>query len=157
MSGNSETKTLTQPASPPSQFLGVFSNGCPPSHDTTFAGYHVTQTSFTRQLDLAVQAAWPKRHRSKYVDVKVLLMSWESDDLGVEDEVSALESVFTDLYRFDVESWKIPDERPGRHAIDKVMRFIESGDNPDSLLILYYAGHASQPYHPGGLPTWTAK
>jgi len=28
--------------------------------------------------------------------VKVLLLSWESDDLGVDDEVTALESVFRD-------------------------------------------------------------
>ncbi|KAK0639184.1 hypothetical protein B0T16DRAFT_462884 [Cercophora newfieldiana] len=129
----------------------------PPSHDTSFAGYHVTQSSFTTQLDLAVRAAWASRHRCKYVDVKVLLMSWQSDDLGVRDEVSALESVFRDIYRFDVEWWKIPDESPGRDATKKVIQFVESGNTPDTLLILYYAGHAAQnPHQGGGLPCWVA-
>ncbi len=35
-------------------------------------------------------------------------MSWASDDLGVESEVSQLGSVFRDLYRYSVEYFKIP-------------------------------------------------
>ncbi|KAK3988734.1 hypothetical protein QBC44DRAFT_243095 [Cladorrhinum sp. PSN332] len=129
----------------------------PPSHDTTFAGFHVTQQSFLRQLDLAVQAAWPSRHSPKYLEVKVLLMSWESDDLGVEVEVQRLESVFRDLYHFHVEYWKIPDRRSVMEATQKVLDFKKAGDNPDTLLIFYYAGHATlNPNQPMGLPTWIA-
>jgi hypothetical protein len=134
-----------------------FFHSFPPSHDTSFVGYHVTQSSFTTQLDLAVRAAWATRHRSKYVDVRVLLLSWESDDLGVDDEVSALASVFRDIYRFDVEWWTIPDETPGRHTTKKVIQFVESGNDPDTLLILYYAGHAAPNPYQSGLPCWVAK
>jgi len=130
----------------------------PPSHDTSFVAYHVTQVSFTNQLDLAVRAAWASRHRSKYLGVKVLLLSWESDDLGVDDEVTALESVFRDQYHFEVQWSRIPDKSPGRFATGVVIPFIEDASEPDNLVILYYAGHASEhPYHPGGLPTWIAK
>lgn len=129
----------------------------PPSHDTTSTGYHVTQASFLLQLDLAVQASWAARHRSKYVDVKVLLMTWQSDDLGVEREAQVLLSVFRDLYRFDCEHWQIPDRDAGREATKKVIAHMERA-NSDSLLIFYYAGHATRnPHFPGGLPTWLAK
>ncbi|KAK1750948.1 hypothetical protein QBC47DRAFT_309110 [Echria macrotheca] len=127
----------------------------PRSHDSSSVGYHVTQSELTRNLDLAVQAAWAARHSSRYVDVKVLLMSWASDDLGVKDEVQVLESVFRDLYNFDVENWTIPDEEPGLEAASKVLEFVKTGRHPDNLLILYYAGHALQSPN-GGLPTWIA-
>ncbi|AEO69971.1 uncharacterized protein THITE_2120742 [Thermothielavioides terrestris NRRL 8126] len=136
------------------------SNGLPPpSHDTTSAAYHVTQASFLLQLDLAVQASWAARHRSKYVDVKVLLMTWQSDDLGVEREAQALLSVFRDLYRFDCEYWQIPDRDSAREATKKVIAHMErASSSPDNLFIFYYAGHASpNPHFPGGLPTWVAK
>ncbi|KAK0613729.1 hypothetical protein B0T14DRAFT_283972 [Immersiella caudata] len=127
------------------------------THDASLAGYHVTQASFTTQLDLAVRAVWATRHGCKYLDVQVLLLSWESDDLGVKDKVSALESVFRDIYRFDVEWWRIPDLAPGRHATKKVIDFVEGGNSPDTLLILYYAGHAApNPHQGGGLPCWVA-
>jgi hypothetical protein len=141
----------------PSTATTFNSHSVPPSHDTAFAGFHVTQTSFLTQLDLAVRAAWATRDGCKYADVKVMLLSWESDDLGVSDEVSALESVFRDIYHFDVEWWKIPDKSPGRHATKKVIEFVEGGNDPDTLLILYYAGHAASNPHQGGLPSWVAK
>ena len=130
----------------------------PPSHDTSSAGYHVTQASFLLQLDLAVQASWAARHKNKYVDVKVLLMSWASDDLGVEPEIHGLMSVFRDLYHFDCEYWKIPDRDSGREATKKVIAHMEQVSDPDNLFIFYYAGHAwRNPHVPGGLPTWAAK
>ncbi|KAK4454896.1 hypothetical protein QBC34DRAFT_289147 [Podospora aff. communis PSN243] len=127
------------------------------THDSSSVGYHVTQASFTTQLDLALRALWATRHGCKYLDVQVLLFSWNSDDLGVADRVSGLESVFRDVYHYEVEWWKIPDAAPGRHATKKVIRFVEEGNDPNTLLILYYAGHATpNPTQPGGLPCWVA-
>ncbi|OIW32561.1 hypothetical protein CONLIGDRAFT_712867 [Coniochaeta ligniaria NRRL 30616] len=129
----------------------------PPSHNTSTVGYHVTQHSLLVQLNMAVQAAFPTRHRSPYVDVNVLLMTWESDDLGVEREVQCLESLFRDVYHFEVEHWKIPDHQPGRHATKKVIELMEVSTHADNLVIFYYAGHAMRNSHqPGGLPIWFA-
>jgi hypothetical protein len=109
------------------------------------------------QLDFAVKAAWTSRHQPKYVDVKVLLMSWESDDLGVQVEIDILESVFREVYRYHVKAWKIPDILPGRQANFEVKTFVDQGGNSDNLLIVYYAGHAMPNPEHSGLPIWFAK
>ncbi|OIW34642.1 hypothetical protein CONLIGDRAFT_665362 [Coniochaeta ligniaria NRRL 30616] len=131
-------------------------DGTPSSHDISSAGYHVTQSALLLQLDHAVKASWTSRHQSKYTDVKVLLLSWDSDDLGVDREISVLESVFKDAYHYDdVQHWKIPDKRPGHEASARIARFLERGGDADNLLIVYYAGHA-MPNVNHGLPTWFA-
>jgi hypothetical protein len=130
----------------------------PPSHDTSLAGYHVTQRALLPQLDLAVKASWATRNQSKYADVGVLMMSWASDDLGVEKEINILKSVFQDAYNYaDITHWKIPDKRPGQEALERVRQFHKQGDQPDNLLIIYYAGHAMPNVNHHGLPTWFAK
>jgi len=130
----------------------------PPSHDVSSAGYHVTQRALLLQLDLAVKASWASRHQSKYADVKVLMLSWASDDLGVEKEINILKSVFQDAYNYDdVAHWKIPDKRPGHEASARITRFFQQGGQPDNLLIVYYAGHVTPNVNHHGLPTWFAK
>ncbi len=54
-------------------------------------------------------------------------MSWASDDLGVESEVSQLGSVFRDLYRYSVEYFKIPDVNPDMDVMMKAIDFLEVG------------------------------
>lgn len=134
------------------------SNGTPPSHDISSAGYHVTQKALLVQLDHAVKACWTSRHRSKYADVKVLMLSWGSDDLKVDEEISVLMSVFRDAYHYDdIQHWKISDKRPGHEASARIAKFLEQGGDPDNLLIVYYAGHAMPNTNHRGLPIWFAK
>lgn len=136
-------KALRRLARPQGPSYSVTNGLPPPSYDTASTGYHVTQASLLLRLDLAVQASWAARNRSKYVDVKILLMTW-SDDLGVERELQALLSVFRDLYGFDCEYWKIPDRDSGREATKKVISHIEgASSNPDNLFIFYYACRAT--------------
>jgi hypothetical protein len=95
----------------------------------------------TTQLQAAVDEVWPNRFGSRYQRVKVLLASWDADDLGVAQEVNTLEHVFIDFYRYDVSTYTIPIHHPDRALTRRVIEFVESAKK-DTLLIFYYAGHA---------------
>jgi hypothetical protein len=100
----------------------------------------------TTHLQNAVDELWPNRFGSRYKRVKVLLASWDADDLGVIKEVRALEHVFIDFYRFDVSTYIIPSHHPDRALTRQAIEFVDSALK-DTLLIFYYAGHASMnPY-----------
>jgi hypothetical protein len=97
------------------------------------------------QLRTLVSTKWPNRH-SRYTRVKVLLVQWQSDDLGVDPELDSLKKVFTQLYHYEVTKFSIPDELPFRSLGEAVLRFI-GDDSPETLLIFYYGGHGGlQPY-----------
>jgi vacuolar-type H+-ATPase subunit I/STV1 len=59
-----------------------------------------------------IGAGWDNRLRYRYRRVKVLLVQWKSDDLGVSSEIDALAGVFTDYYNFEVSKFPIPDYQP---------------------------------------------
>jgi hypothetical protein len=69
----------------------------------------------------AVIATWMRRH-SRYTQVKVLLVSWKSDDMvpKLSTELDALELVFRDLYHYDVSKFEIPDDNPSQSLSDQV-------------------------------------
>jgi hypothetical protein len=97
---------------------------------------------FAEDLNKAVSAAWPKRSASRYSAVNVLMLRWETDkDPIVDGEMSELAGVFSRLYRFNVDTFLIPPEKPQRMLTMKIMRFLED-DNPDTLQIVYYNGHS---------------
>jgi hypothetical protein len=96
----------------------------------------------TTHLQAAVDEVWPHRFGLRYRNVKVLLVSWEADDLGVIKEVRALEHVFRDFYRYDVSTYLITSHHPDRALTRRVIEFVDSAMK-DTLLIFYYAGHAS--------------
>jgi hypothetical protein len=86
------------------------------------------------------------------------MLSWGSDDLGVEKEIDILKSVFEVAYHYDnVTHWKIPDQRPGHEASAQIAKFLEQDGDQNNLLILYYAGHAMPNVNHHGLPTWFPK
>ena len=72
----------------------------------------------------------------------MLLTNWEADDLGVINEAKALEHVFVEFYRYDVSTYTIPSYQPDLGLTRRVIEFVDSG-REDTLLIFYYAGHAS--------------
>jgi len=84
-------------------------------HDVSFVEQHIPSIEkFADGLQMTINAAWPTRKKSQYQDVHVLLLSWEDDNLGVEQEIKRLGYVFGNLYRFDVQEFRIPRKNPLR-------------------------------------------
>lgn len=126
------------------------------THDVSFVEEHIPSIEkFADDLQVAINAAWPTRKRSYYKSVYVLLLSWEDDNLGVEEEIKRLGHVFTNLYRFAVEEYRIPRKKPGKATISRVSSFLEM-DAHDALLILYYGGHARLSHRANEAPIWAA-
>jgi hypothetical protein len=95
---------------------------------------------WTDQIKNTVARKWPNRRKAGYTQVKVLMVRWESDDLGVSDEINSLAEVLQGSYYFDVSKYNIPDKDALSVLSTRVIDFI--GDSsPDTLLIFYYAGH----------------
>jgi len=75
-----------------------------------------------------------------YTSINVLLVFWEDDDLRVWDEVDQLEKVFRIDYGTTTKTFKIPAEGSAIALDNEIVRLQENED-PNTLLILYYAGH----------------
>ncbi|KAI9712117.1 MAG: hypothetical protein M1820_001826 [Bogoriella megaspora] len=91
----------------------------------------------------------PQSTSSSYTTVRVLLLQWEEDDLGVGKEVEKLAAVFSstkpDGYNFSTERWYIPTssdkgDEPEILLIKRILEF-RKGAKQNDLLILYYGGH----------------
>lgn len=126
------------------------------THDVSSVGHHVSGIErFADDLQSAIAAAWPTRRSSRYERVHVLLLSWEDDNLGVYREMRHLEYVFSNLFRFDVQSFKIPPKTAGKATTSRILSFLEN-DGHDALLIVYYAGHARLSHRSSEPPIWSA-
>ena len=125
-----------------------------PTHDVSHVGAHVPNIStVSRLLQSLTNDDWKSRGQDRYSKVHVLLISWVDDDLGVLRELQDLETVFTSSFNYDVETWGIPRNKSQRRLKERVMQFVNNYEGNDSLLILYYAGHAIRA---NGGPVWTA-
>lgn len=90
----------------------------------------------TTHLQAAVDEVWLHRFGLRYRNVRVLLVSWEADDLGVIKEVRALEHVIRDFYRYDVSTYLITSHHPDRALTRRVLEFVESAMKDTLLLLL---------------------
>ena len=91
-----------------------------------------------------------------YEKVSVLLLSWdaESDDLGVQEEVDALGAVFQDISNFEVQSTRLTSHsvrKQQAHINYAISKWVYDNDAANTLLIVYYGGHASIGDAPGDL------
>jgi hypothetical protein len=95
-------------------------------------------------VNQAATRAFPNRQRSaqRYKRVQALLLRWDEDDLDVSWEVEDLEKIFK-AYGFSTELWLIPSEDSHLELMFKVGSFVKAYQNPDTLLVVYYGGHAS--------------
>lgn len=145
--------TLAQP------FLDIMDSSMrAATHNTSSAGFHMADfSSFLSHLSDAVSAAWPSGFPTRYRRVKVLLMSWDKDDLDLHDQIRSLESVFRGLYHYDTEYWKIPSRRSAVELSRKVANLVDAHGQEGNLLVLYYGGHARPNEQAGGSPVWAAK
>jgi len=128
------------------------------THNAASASFRLPDFStFLTHITDATAAAWPSEPRTEYQKVKVLLMSWENDDLEIETEIKPLASVFQGLYQFDTETWKIPLRRSGAELSRKIASTIRTEGQQGNLVIFYYGGHARANEHVAGRPIWFAK
>jgi len=126
------------------------------THDTSFSDCHIRDIEkLGADLNEAVQGAWPKRHSIRYSQVYVLLLSWEADDLEVYLEIDPLRRVLEDRYHFNVQDYKIPSLKPDKALKKRIYDFLEKKDE-DTLLIVYYAGHARSALQSNEASLWCA-
>ncbi|KAL8912470.1 MAG: hypothetical protein Q9172_007502 [Xanthocarpia lactea] len=83
---------------------------------------------------------------SQYDKVEVLLLYWLDSDMGTTKEVDDLESVFVN--KFGYHATRAPLNGNSKKKLQvkvnaKVANFVEEHDGPNTLLIVYYAGHGS--------------
>ncbi|TGO27544.1 hypothetical protein BPAE_0040g00250 [Botrytis paeoniae] len=89
-----------------------------------------------------LKKAFRDRRSNCYTSVKVLIVRWASDDLGLSEEVDNLARVFERSYKFNVVKFAIPDLDPANALASRVQEFI-GGNSPDTLLIFSYNSHGS--------------
>ena len=130
-------------------------NGTPPSRgrdrassSASFVDQNRWQSNiglqtFGTSLHAAAQALFPLQNGSRYSRVYVLLARWETEpQLPVSKDISRLFNVFKDVYHFETELWKIPDEDSQAAADQKIQDFVNLGDNSaETLKIVCYAGN----------------
>jgi len=96
-------------------------------------------------IQATFNAVSPNITQSRYKKVSVLMLSWEDEDpiLPVSIGIQNLGNVFEDVYGFETEVWKIPDESCHARVLEKIVDFVTTdGDPTDYLLIVYYTGYA---------------
>lgn len=88
---------------------------------------------------------------STYTKVEVLLLCWEHSctDVATKDEVDDLKAIFENLFNYHAEIKYLDTTIEQRLQIRVnaiVANFVNEHDGPNTLLIVYYAGHG----RPGG-------
>lgn len=78
----------------------------------------------------------------RYKNVSVLLLHWQSDDLFVLPELEDLEKIFREVYNYETEVFPIPSESSHLDLMMKICSMIKQYESEDTLLIVYYGGHA---------------
>ena len=104
--------------------------------------------------DSEYQVLWSKKmdegkkynRSSTYTNVAVLLLSWDEtcDDLAVKEEVSKLRNTLEGRFSFHTEMSYLDTKNEKRLQVQVnliVANFIGAHDGPNTLLIVYYAGH----------------
>ncbi|KAH7304373.1 hypothetical protein BKA65DRAFT_579227, partial [Rhexocercosporidium sp. MPI-PUGE-AT-0058] len=107
--------------------------------------HHLGLENFAKALSKTAAEVFPNDKKSRYSQVFVLLISWQTRDpnLPVEQEISALRKVLEDCYHYDVEEYQIPDINSHLEVSDNFNSFVKVGNNSSShLKIVYYAGHS---------------
>jgi hypothetical protein len=122
------------------------SNASPPTPDDISRWqYHIDLQNFGKSLQAAAKAAFPNNSKSRYTKLSVLMLSWENEDprLPVSIEIEELTEVFKNIYGFETEIWRIPDQNSHGMVSQKILDFAVMIDDPrDHLFIVYYAGHS---------------
>lgn len=112
------------------------------THDISLTGKHLGNLdALTKVLNQSVSAGFPRTGGNRYLEVNVLLISWQDDDLGVATELSELDSVFRHVYGYHTDQWKIPSTQSHIALARRILDLLVTASSTDKLLIIYYGGH----------------
>ncbi|KAL8815419.1 MAG: hypothetical protein Q9223_005443 [Gallowayella weberi] len=112
------------------------------THDFSLTGKHVKDLdSLLKILNQSLLAAFPRASGSRYSDVNVLLLSWEDDDLDVVTEITELSTVFSQVYGYETDHYRIPSTQSHIALARKILESLLASDSSEKLLIVYYGGH----------------
>lgn len=95
----------------------------------------------------------PYKNPSTYRKVAALFLCWteNSNDLATEDEVNRLRSVLQEQFNYHVQVKSLDNyiEKKLQVRINRILaEFVHEHDGPNTLLIVYYAGHGRPgPYY----------
>ena len=109
----------------------------------------ITRNEFKNALTQAVGYSAPSAASKRYRRVRVLLVQWENDTLGVEHEILGLKQIFTSHYGYSAHIAKIPSATRGPpiHWLNRVMMEVTTDMTDQDLIIFYYGGHATYDPH----------
>ena len=118
----------------------------------------VDYESHDEKQDSDLQLLWSRvmdggkyKTHSTYTKVEVLLLCWEHNcnDLATKEEVDRLKDTFENLFNYHAEIHYLDTTIEQRLQVRLnaiVAKFVGDHDGPNTLLIVYYAGHGK----PGG-------
>lgn len=124
-------------------------------HPRTIPSSHIPLEEFK----ITINTAMKNQHKGgMYDEVKVLLLNWKANDLGLKtpekgslilDETMNLMRVFRDVYHFDTNHYVIPSESPSTKVQLELSKIIDNlsdmqtKEKKRALLIVYYNGHGT--------------
>ncbi|CAN9166386.1 unnamed protein product [Alternaria sp. RS040] len=101
------------------------------------------------QHEAKLQQCWDKsiaKHLDLpdgYRNVHVLVIKWQDaiDQLDVRQEVDDLANVFRKIFNYEVTELQLKEKNPQVQLEAEILRWVYEHDDPNNLLIVYYAGH----------------
>ncbi|KAG5943970.1 hypothetical protein E4U53_006976 [Claviceps sorghi] len=115
------------------------------THDISRTSFHVKHIgAFAQRLEDSATRAFPNRGRTsqRYKKVQALLLHWSSDDLFVLPELEDLEKCLRQDFAFGTDVFAIPSENSHLELMMRVGQVIKAHESQDTLLLIYYGGHA---------------
>jgi Caspase domain len=103
----------------------------------------IDAAQFADQVNAAIAGAFPGKTSHRYTAVRVLMIRWEVDELGVENDCKELEHVLANKFKFDVESILLPPQKAQQQLLWKIANLIMEFAHRDTLFIVHYSGHGS--------------
>lgn len=108
---------------------------------------HLTDLkSFAESMSAATERCL--KTRKTFNKVAAVVSYWEKpkDLPHMKQNAQKLVDLFRDQYEFDVMDYEIPRKTKDRHFVFNISPHLETvSDDPNSLFIFYYGGHASVP------------
>lgn len=115
----------------------------------------VTVRDFKQRLKASCDYSAPSVRSKKYNRVRVLLLSWSTDDLQVQGEIQQLKASFELDYHYKCKAERIPAQGPvlPQHWLAQQFLNLAADTDEEDLLIVYYGGHGREGRYPNEGPS----